>query len=384
MPKKYSLALMVLLFLNACSPSNRPEVLNRTFDDLIDHLDSVSSWNGDISPPDIYLSDRFNIHLTTDSPVFEKQKLRIKNPTGPEPYPVSYSVIYKQHIISLFESGKFSCIDINTFQRNRSFENRLNQLDSEYLWLLDGKLVAKSGLGHYVFNENDKWEPYDRYIPKAPQKILFEDSSFLISCDCYGEFGGTIYFYQKATQETYLTDAMCARSIVLEDGAYKVLSSLGHGVGFSDLRLIPDPRKLTRLSDLDPFDLSPYQKQHLGFLDSTNYGESKFDFYSIQLFALFNHNRQHLYLTRWRGVTFITEIQGNTISVSDPLFADNLYVHNPISTDYGNGLVLINLDFWGLGKDREVGMILINGDKLTHIEWYNSKNPAHRKPKTGE
>lgn len=370
--------MVVLLSLNACFPANQPEVQNKTFDDLIHHLDSVAPWAGDRSPPDIYLSDRFNIQLITDTQVFKKQKLEIKNPTGTKPYPVSYSVIYKQHIVSLFESGKFSCININSLQRNRSFEKLLNELSSEFLWLLNGKLVVKSDLAFYVFNENNEWEPYHQYIPKAPQKVLFEDSNFLISCDCYGEFGGTIYFYDKLTRETHFTDAMCARSLVLEDSTYKVLSSLGHDAGFSDLRQIPDPTYLPKLSDIDSIGLSPYFQKHVSLLDSTNYGQNEFDFYSIQLFALFKHNGKNLYLTYWRGATFISEIQGNTISVVDPLFADDLYTHNPITTDYGNGLVLINLDFWGKGIKREVGMLLINGDKLTHIEWYNPRDRKHR------
>lgn len=381
MSMKYPLALVIILSLNACFPSNQPEVQNKTFDDLVDLLDSNASWGGDISPPDIYVSDQFNIQLTTGSPVFEKQKLRIENPTGTEPYPVSYSVIFKEHIISLFESGKFSCIDVNTFQRNRSFENRLNQLDSESLWLLDGKLVARSGLRNYVLNENNRWEPYQKYIPKPPQKILLEDNDFLISCDCYGEFGGTLYFYDKLTHETYLTEATCARSAVVQDNAYKILSTLGHGSGFADFKTIQNPRNLTKLSDLDPFDLTPYERLHLGFLDSTYHAQNEFDFYGIQLFALFRHNSQNLYLTSWRGATFLSEIQGDTISISDPLFADDLYSHNPITTDYGNGIVLINLDFWGMGKKREVGMLLINGNTLTHIEWYNPKNPRHRNVK---
>ncbi len=371
MSVKHWMAILSFIYLNSCDsckPEKRLESYSVTFDDLIHHLDSVSYLNEQITAPDIYSNDEFNIRLVTDSSVFRKEKVIIKGLDN-DLYPVSYSIIFEQRIISLFSSGRFLCTDINTFQRDHALEKRLNKLTAEGLWLINQKPIIKRGNRYFAFDKRTGWEPFRSYVPKASQKILFEDANFLISADCYGEFGGTLYFHDKNSKELFFTESTCARSVVAEGDSYRILSSLGHHSGFTDSRAMREPRKLTKLSDVDPFNLSVYQKQHLGFLDSTNYGKTEFDFFGIQFFSQFSLNNQKLYLTYWQDATFVSSLSGNTISIEDPLFANKLYTHNPVTRDYGNGLVLINLDLWRKGKDHEVGMLLINNNKLTHIEW---------------
>ena len=71
----------------------------------------------------------------------------------------------------------------------------------------------------------------------------------------------------------------------------------------------------------------------------------------------------------WRGATFLATFKNSCFSIVDPLFNGELYTHNPITTYYDDEITLINLDFYGKGKYREVSCVLIQGSRLTKIDW---------------
>lgn len=114
-------------------------------------------------------------------------------------YPVSYSVIYNNCIISLFENGMFWCYKLETFERDLIFEEKLNNKKFEYHWIIDNKLGGISGNTIYIWNEKN-WVKYKNVFPLKNQPKLFEDNEFIIIGDCLGEWGGTVYFFEKLLQ----------------------------------------------------------------------------------------------------------------------------------------------------------------------------------------
>lgn len=76
-----------------------------------------------------------------------------------------------------------------------------------------------------------------------------------------------------------------------------------------------------------------------------------------------------LYIVNWRQKTFLAEINERNFMIVDPLFNNGFYTHSPITKEYENGWILINLDFYGTAKEREVSMIVIKDRKLTKIDW---------------
>lgn len=55
--------------------------------------------------------------------------------------------------------------------------------------------------------------------------------------------------------------------------------------------------------------------------------------------------------------------------IKHPLSNDRTYTHEPVTTQYDANTVLINLSFWGLGREREVACLLIKGNTVTKISW---------------
>ena len=87
----------------------------------------------------------------------------------------------------------------------------------KYHWVIDGKLYAKSKsiLFSDLYQWNGvKWKSADIKIPVYEQSILLSDDKFIVYRKCSGEFGGTIYFFDRQSKETYFTESTCANTVI--------------------------------------------------------------------------------------------------------------------------------------------------------------------------
>jgi hypothetical protein len=96
--------------------------------------------------------------------------------------------------------------------------------------------------------------------------------------------------------------------------------------------------------------------------------EIVFDWREILIFSSFAYQENTIYTVNWRDRTFLAEIENDVIKIINPLFNNDLYTHNPITAVYDN-TILMNLDFWGTGREREVSCIVIKGGQLIKLDW---------------
>jgi hypothetical protein len=183
------------------------------FDTIIKHFKERNYTQDTIRLPLIHQNKDYKIEISDNPISLDLQEVVLKNPIDSK-YPISYSVIYQNKLISLFEPGTFVCHSIPSLNRDTTFERKLNTKRFQYHWLLDNKLVGLSGGKYYYLNSDNVWLDYTVSVPFASQPKLFEDSNYISFCDCQGEFGGTVFFYNKTTNKTYFTEATCANSIL--------------------------------------------------------------------------------------------------------------------------------------------------------------------------
>lgn len=319
--------------------------------------------------PTIHKNNEFEIRLSDTVLNLKERRVVLENPYGGGRYPLSFSVIYKDRIVSLFEPGKFACYDL-ALNRDLAFEKRLNQKTFKYHWIIDNTLVAKSGKTLYSWSENDGWVAFQKNNPMNNQPKLFEDEKYIVYFHCNGEFGGTIYFYNKANKDIHVTEATCANSVNVKDNQYLVLTSLGHMMGNMKLKSIRNPAALPRLRYLRKLKLDGWAGSNIGYADSSKHSRKVFEFYQLLAFSSFRRGNDLLYWINWNNFNLLATIDKNVISIVDPLFIDHtIYTHDPVTTTYPNGTVLMNFDFYGFGKEREVSIILIDKDQITKVDW---------------
>lgn len=325
-----------------------------------------------------YSENKFNVSISDNLIEFDTTHIVIKNPHFSEKFedseedkdyvknfPKSYSVIFQNSLISLFENGKLACFKLDNFERNTKLENKLNTKKFKYHWIINNQLSALSGNSIYLW-DSEKWVKYKDSFPLKNQPKLFEDSEFIIYGDCHGEWGGTVYFYEKKTSKTFFTESTCTNSVLKSKSGYEVLAHLGHGSGSSEIKIIDDPRKLTLAKDEEIN--TRIKGEALGYTDKSNAYNKKLDLYGVQIFSSFIYKGKKFYIMNLSELTFIAEIKNNEIEIVNPLFFNDLYTHNPITSQNGD-YTLINLDLYGIGLDREVSVIIIKGKKLMKLDW---------------
>lgn len=319
--------------------------------------------------PIIHKDRDFEIQLADNFINLEEKHLVLKNPYSDSEYPLSFSVIYRDRIVSLFEPGKFACYNLS-LTRDSEFERKLNTKTFKYHWIIDNTLVAKSGGSLYTWTDESGWVSFQKKNPMENQPKLFEDDKYIVYFHCNGEFGGTVYFYDKSTKDIHVTEATCPNSVNIQDNEYLILSTLGHMMGSTDLKSIANPSMLPKLKDLKKLKLEGWAKSNIGYADSSNNSKKEFEYYNILSFSSFKRKGELLYWIHWNDFNFLATIDNHVISIVDPLFIkDEIYTHDPVTTTYDNGLVLMNFDFYGLGREREVSFILVDKDRITKVDW---------------
>jgi hypothetical protein len=330
------------------------------FDVIVKHFRERNYSHDTIRLPLIYDNKEYKIVISNNPIAFDSKEKVLDNPIDFK-YPISYSVIYQNKLVSLFEPGTFVCHSIPALSRDTIQEAKLNTKIFQYHWLLDNKLVGLSNGKYYYLNSNNIWDDYTVAVPFTRQPKLFEDENYISFCRCRGEWGGTVYFYNKKTKKTYFTEATCANSIIKKENKYMVLSHLGHMLGRSYLEAISFPERLSSI------DLKNMNETPPDYSDRSNSG-LVFNYHEIQIFSSFVYKNRTIYLVYWRDATFLAEIEDNLIQIVNPLFNKELYTHNPITTNYDN-TILMNLDFYGTAREREVSCIIIIENQIIKLDW---------------
>lgn len=370
--------LYILLSLLIYSQSNA-----QNFDKLVEHFRYNNFIGFEITPRDsisensLYKSKDFNVLISKKPINFKIDTLVLKNPYYTDDlddwddnyinFPKSFSVIYDENLISLFGNGRFLCHNLNDYSRNIKLENELNSKKFKYHWVINGKLYAKSKsfLFSSLYQWNGiKWENSEIKIPVDEQSILLSDNKFIIYRKCSGEFGGTIYFFDRQSKETYFTESTCANTVIKKNGQYQILAHLGHMMGSSQIKIIADPKKLTKARN----NQLKIEQGSLGYQDKTNEYSKELDLFGIQLFSTFEIENRRLFLVNFNEITFLAEIDGKEVQIVNPLFNNDKYTHDPITNKFGE-YILINMDFYGIAINREVSVMIIKDNKITLLDW---------------
>lgn len=379
MKKKYFYILLILGFSISICAQNKQQDFEKK---LLEHFQK-QSWDNKIkiTIDSLFKSpykEKFNVSASRNFIEFDTTHIVIKNPYFSKKYeeaeetkdyvknfPKSFSVIYQNSLVSLFENGKFACLKLNNFERDTNLENILNTRKFKYHWIINNQLAGFSGNSIYFWNDS-KWIKSKGTFPLKNQPKLFEDKDFIVYGDCHGEWGGTVYFYEKLTKKTYFTESTCANSVIKSKNGYEVLAHLGHGGGSSEIKIINDPRKLTLAKTTEI--KTTVKGEALGYIDKSNAFEKKLDFYGVQIFSSFIWENKELFIVNLSDLTFLAEIKNNEIEIVHPLFFSDLYTHDPITSQYKE-YTLMNLDHYGTGLEREISVLIIKGNKITKLDW---------------
>ena len=387
-------AISVLIHLSAYSQTP-PQSDSSLFDTIIHHFQERKGWNylgngiidSIITPERLYRTEDFSISISNNPLNVDTVYSIIENPFYKDysdsfddkehlNFPVSYSVIFEGRLVSLFRNGKFVCYQLSSLQRDFEFEKKLNRHRFNYHWIVDGTLGAMSGKTLYMWN-GSKWKKAKSNFPLKDRPKLYEDDDFVVYSDCYGEWGGTVYFFDKANGKTYFTSSSCANSVIKSDKGYLVFAELNHMLARSDVKAIQDPRKLTQAREADIF--QRIKGDALGYQDSSNAHKTVLEYWGITISSTFKYGDRQLSMVNLNEMTFLVELVDTSFQIVHPMFNRKFFAHDPVGSSYGNYALSNRGRQFSFFRKKlryariyEVSVIILDKYRIIKLDWNES------------
>ena len=172
----------------------------------------------------------------------------------------------------------------------------------------------------------------DRNKFKVDRNNIFEDSNYIVSKSCSGEWGGTIKFKNRKTGIKYSAASTCPVVVTKFNDSYFVTNTLAHLSGFSEILEIQNPDAMS------VFELPKPRKMKgdtiiriVGDDEATSTKGTKSLVDSVDVLTLatfpFKHKLYHV-VTDFKK-TYLTEIIGNKFVSIDTISNESLWTYNP-------------------------------------------------------
>lgn len=135
---------------------------------------------------------------------------------------------------------------------------------------------------------------------------IYEDEKYIVHSTCNGEFGGTVFFQDKETDNMYEGSSTCPIIVNKIGEEYYVTNHLGHMIGFASILKIADPKDLEK-SDRN-FKSNIGSRKNKGI-------EKLLDTMNFYIPTSFVDKRKLLHIYSSNNRTYIGEIENNELRV---------------------------------------------------------------------
>lgn len=216
------------------------------------------------------------------------------------------------------------------------------------------KFIIKDIIGQDGFNENNG---------KVNPSNIFEDSLYILSKTCSGEWGGTIKFKNKKTGIEYSAASTCPVVVNKLNEKYYITNTLAHMSGFSEILEISNPDLMTVFELPKP--RSKKGKMNVRYVGddeskSTNGTKQLVDSNGVLTLASFPYNGQLYHIVTDFKKTFLTKIENNSFVTIDTISDKSIWTYNPEVFVKDDGHIIV------LFKNQEVeGVLEIFGNQIT-------------------
>lgn len=171
--------------------------------------------------------------------------------------PLSDAIFYNNYILCLREDGKLFVLD-TAFGYNDSLTQQFSKFyiaaiqqthDTLMFWVGNDFLPLDS---FYYLHKNWTLTPYHNTGYPFPVKdwpAFYNDSDYYAYGGSFGEFGGSVFFYDKHNRKTYSYPASSVQQVVKMNGQFMVSCFSAHVHKMSEYIEISNPRSLYELTD---------------------------------------------------------------------------------------------------------------------------------------
>lgn len=209
------------------------------------------------------------------------------------------------------------------------------------------------GQDMFIIKDTVVQDGFNENIYKVDPNNIFEDSLYIVSKTCRGEFGGTIKFKNKKTGIEYSAASTCPVVVNKLNGKYYITNTLDHMRGFSKILEICNPKLMS------VFKLPKHKKGKIIIMEfgddqskSTKGTNTLVDSFDVLTLASFPYNGQLYHIVSDFKMTYLTKVENNRFITIDTVSDKNLWTSDPEVFRKQDGHMII------VFKNREVEGIL--------------------------
>jgi len=179
---------------------------------------------------------------------------------------------------------------------------------------------------------NDSLNRLDKTAFKVDKNNIFEDSVYIVSKSCSGEWGGTIKFKNKKSGIQYSAASTCPVTVTKFNDSYIVTNTLAHLSGSSEIIEISNPE------DMTVFELPKPRKKKGKVIyryvgdDETKSSKgikSLVDSIGVQTLATFIFQGQLYHIITDFDKTYLTKIINRKFISIDTVSNESLWTYKP-------------------------------------------------------
>jgi hypothetical protein len=188
------------------------------------------------------------------------------------------------------------------------------------------------GQDTFIIKEIVGQDDYSKSDFKINPNNIFEDSLYVVSKTCSGEWGGTIKFKNKKTGIEYSASSTCPVVVNKLNGKYYITNTLAHRSGFSEVLEISNPDLMTVFELPKP--RSKKGKTIVRYVGddeakSTNGTKQLVDSIGVLTLATFPYKGQLYHIVTDFEKTFLTKIENNRFVTIDTVSEISIWTYNP-------------------------------------------------------
>jgi hypothetical protein len=188
------------------------------------------------------------------------------------------------------------------------------------------------GQDTFIIKEIVGQDNYSKSDFKINPNNIFEDSLYVVSKTCSGEWGGTIKFTNKKTGTEYSASSTCPVVVNKLNGKYYITNTLAHMSGFSEVLEISNPDLMTVFELPKP--RSKKGKTIVRYVGddeakSTNGTKQLVDSIGVLTLATFPYKGQLYHIVTDFEKTFLTKIENNRFVTIDTVSEISIWTYNP-------------------------------------------------------
>lgn len=178
----------------------------------------------------------------------------------------------------------------------------------------------------------ESFNKLDRNKFKVDKNNIFQDSNYIVSKSCSGEWGGTIKFKNKKTGIKYSAASTCPVVVTKFNNSYFVSNTLAHITGFSEILEIPNPEAMSVFELPKPREIRGDTIIRFdGDIEtkSTKGTKTLVDTIGVLTLATFPFKNKLYHVVTDFEKTYLTEIIGNKFVSIDTISNESLRTYDP-------------------------------------------------------